>query len=127
MRASAFTLPPFEIAVGRRRAPLPRRELRTDDGATFDRELTVDATALSPLVTWGTNPGQGVPLGAAVPDPEQIPDEGERQAGAPSLGRARRDRRTRGLSAQPAAGSGRAASRAVRPSTWTWGSRRSRK
>src|SRR5213596_2817248 len=38
------------------------RELPTDDGATFDREITVDASALSPLVTWGTNPGQVVPV-----------------------------------------------------------------
>ena len=37
------------------------RELRTDDGATFDREITVDAGALSPLVTWGTKPGDGRP------------------------------------------------------------------
>jgi 3-isopropylmalate/(R)-2-methylmalate dehydratase large subunit len=45
------------------------RGLRTDDGATFDREITVDAGALSPLVSWGTNPGQVVPVTEAVPEP----------------------------------------------------------
>jgi 3-isopropylmalate/(R)-2-methylmalate dehydratase large subunit len=51
------------------------RELRTDDGATFDREITVDASALSPLVTWGTNPGQVVPVTEAVPEPQSETDE----------------------------------------------------
>src|SRR5205814_847642 len=41
------------------------RELRTDDGAVFDREITFDASALSPLVSWGTNPAQVVPVTAA--------------------------------------------------------------
>jgi 3-isopropylmalate/(R)-2-methylmalate dehydratase large subunit len=45
--------------------------LRTDDGATFDKEVTIDATSLTPFVTWGTNPGQGLPLSASVPDPQQ--------------------------------------------------------
>jgi 3-isopropylmalate/(R)-2-methylmalate dehydratase large subunit len=43
--------------------------LHTDDGAAFDREITVDASALSPLVSWGTNPGQVVPITDAVPEP----------------------------------------------------------
>jgi 3-isopropylmalate/(R)-2-methylmalate dehydratase large subunit len=43
--------------------------LRTDDGAAFDREITVDAGALSPLVSWGTNPGQVVSITDAVPEP----------------------------------------------------------
>jgi 3-isopropylmalate/(R)-2-methylmalate dehydratase large subunit len=51
------------------------RTLHTDDGAGFDRELTVDASALSPLVTWGTNPGQVVPVTDAVPDPRTETDE----------------------------------------------------
>jgi 3-isopropylmalate/(R)-2-methylmalate dehydratase large subunit len=51
------------------------RTLRTDDGAAFDREITVDASALSPLVTWGTNPGQVVPVTEAVPDPKTETDE----------------------------------------------------
>jgi 3-isopropylmalate/(R)-2-methylmalate dehydratase large subunit len=52
--------------------------LRTDADAEFDAEVTLDAAELTPFVTWGTNPGQGAPLGANVPDPEQIEDEGER-------------------------------------------------
>jgi 3-isopropylmalate/(R)-2-methylmalate dehydratase large subunit len=54
------------------------RELRTDDDAVFDAEVHIDADALTPFVTWGTNPGQGLPLGEAVPDPAAIVDEGER-------------------------------------------------
>jgi 3-isopropylmalate/(R)-2-methylmalate dehydratase large subunit len=59
--------------------------LRTDPGAVFDAEVYLDASALTPFVTWGTNPGQGVPLGAAVPDPETIADEGERRAAEKAL------------------------------------------
>jgi 3-isopropylmalate/(R)-2-methylmalate dehydratase large subunit len=46
------------------------RTLRTDEGATFDAEVVIDGDALTPYVTWGTNPGQGLPLGASVPDPD---------------------------------------------------------
>ena len=46
------------------------RELHTEDGARFDEEVVVDAAALSPLVTWGTTPGQVVPVTDAVPDPD---------------------------------------------------------
>jgi 3-isopropylmalate/(R)-2-methylmalate dehydratase large subunit len=46
------------------------RELHTDEDATFDREVVVDADALSPLVTWGTTPGHVVPVTEAVPEPE---------------------------------------------------------
>jgi 3-isopropylmalate/(R)-2-methylmalate dehydratase large subunit len=59
--------------------------LRTDDGAEFDTEVHLDAAMLSPFVTWGTNPGQGVPLADSVPDPELIFDEGERQAAEKAL------------------------------------------
>jgi 3-isopropylmalate/(R)-2-methylmalate dehydratase large subunit len=51
------------------------RELRTDPGATFDREMTVDAAALSPMVTWGTTPGMVVPVTDAVPEPSTEQDE----------------------------------------------------
>lgn len=54
--------------------------LRTDDGAEFDTEISIDAAKLSPFVTWGTNPGQGVPLSAAVPDPELMTDEARHAA-----------------------------------------------
>ncbi|GAB92441.1 3-isopropylmalate dehydratase large subunit [Gordonia rhizosphera] len=49
--------------------------LRTDPGAEFDAEVHIDASELTPFVTWGTNPGQGAPLGARVPDPDEITDE----------------------------------------------------
>jgi 3-isopropylmalate/(R)-2-methylmalate dehydratase large subunit len=61
----------FDDAVERWRA------LRSDDGASFDTEVAVDAAALSPMVTWGTTPGQVVPVTAAVPEPSS---EGEQRA-----------------------------------------------
>jgi 3-isopropylmalate/(R)-2-methylmalate dehydratase large subunit len=51
------------------------RSLRTDHGAEFDREMVVDAEALSPMVTWGTNPGMVVPVTEAVPEPQTEQDE----------------------------------------------------
>jgi len=51
------------------------RDLRTDDDAVFDAEVVIDATALTPYVTWGTNPGQSVQLGDTVPDPAQAGDD----------------------------------------------------
>ncbi|QVI21031.1 3-isopropylmalate dehydratase large subunit [Nocardia tengchongensis] len=59
--------------------------LKTDEGAVFDVEVHLDASALTPFVTWGTNPGQGAPLGDSVPDPEQIVDENERAAAEKAL------------------------------------------
>ncbi|APE36140.1 3-isopropylmalate dehydratase large subunit [Nocardia mangyaensis] len=59
--------------------------LRTDEGAEFDAEVHIDASALTPFVTWGTNPGQGLPLGATVPDPAQIADENERESAEKAL------------------------------------------
>jgi 3-isopropylmalate/(R)-2-methylmalate dehydratase large subunit len=53
------------------------RELRTEDGATFDREIVVDAGAVGPMVSWGTNPAQVVAVTEAVPDPRT---EGEQRA-----------------------------------------------
>ena len=61
------------------------RELRTDDDATFDAVVEIDAASLTPFVTWGTNPGQGAPLGDAVPDPESFGDESDRVAAARAL------------------------------------------
>jgi 3-isopropylmalate/(R)-2-methylmalate dehydratase large subunit len=61
------------------------RTLRTDDGASFDRELALDAANISPFVTWGTNPGQGLPLAGRVPDPAHIADEAERTAAERAL------------------------------------------
>ncbi|GII61986.1 3-isopropylmalate dehydratase large subunit [Sphaerisporangium krabiense] len=50
------------------------KSLRTDDDAVFDTVVEIDATTLSPFVTWGTNPGQGAPLNAAVPVPDETSD-----------------------------------------------------
>lgn len=55
-------------------------ELVSDDDAAFDAEIDIDASALTPFVTWGTNPGQGLPLSADVPDPESFPGENEKAA-----------------------------------------------
>ncbi len=53
------------------------KTLRSDDDATFDVEVDIDATKLTPFVTWGTNPGHGVPLGGSVPAPEDFDSEVE--------------------------------------------------
>ena len=50
------------------------RELHTDEGAEFDTEVAIDATALQPYVSWGTNPGQTLPIGASIPAPEDFDD-----------------------------------------------------
>ncbi|MFQ6395063.1 3-isopropylmalate dehydratase large subunit [Nocardia sp. KC 131] len=59
--------------------------LKTDEGASFDAEVHIDATTLTPFVTWGTNPGQGAPLGATVPDPARILDESARDSAEKAL------------------------------------------
>ncbi|HSK56945.1 MAG TPA: 3-isopropylmalate dehydratase large subunit [Jiangellales bacterium] len=73
----------IEYVRGRPHAPTGRdwdaaveywRTLRSDDDAVFDREVVLDASTMTPFVTWGTNPGQGVPLGGVVPDPADIED-----------------------------------------------------
>jgi 3-isopropylmalate/(R)-2-methylmalate dehydratase large subunit len=51
------------------------RTLKTDEGAAFDHEITVDASAISPLVTWGTTPGQVVGVAGEVPAPASETDE----------------------------------------------------
>ncbi|MFC4555621.1 3-isopropylmalate dehydratase large subunit [Georgenia faecalis] len=61
------------------------RTLHSDDDAVFDTEVVLDAADLEPFVTWGTNPGQGLPLSASVPDPEQIAEESERVAAERAL------------------------------------------
>ena len=48
------------------------KTLVTDDDAVFDEEIVLDASTMTPFVTWGTNPGQGVPLGAAGPDARRL-------------------------------------------------------
>jgi 3-isopropylmalate/(R)-2-methylmalate dehydratase large subunit len=61
------------------------RTLRTDEDAVFDREVHIDAASLTPYVTWGTNPGQGLPISERVPDPAAIADEGDRRAAEQAL------------------------------------------
>src|ERR1700748_544855 len=73
----------FEYLKGRPNAPQGAdwdaaveywKTLSTDEGAVFDQEVTIDATTLTPYVTWGTNPGQALPLGASVPAPGETKD-----------------------------------------------------
>ncbi|MFF1541379.1 3-isopropylmalate dehydratase large subunit [Microbacterium sp. NPDC058269] len=61
------------------------RTLPTDEGATFDAEVFIDADQLEPFVTWGTNPGQGSSLSASVPNPAEIVDPNERAAAERAL------------------------------------------
>ncbi len=84
----------FEFLKGRPHAPKAAdwdaavqawSELHTDEGAEFDTQVYIDAATLSPFVTWGTNPGQGVPLSAAVPDPEMMVDDDAKQAAEKAL------------------------------------------
>jgi 3-isopropylmalate/(R)-2-methylmalate dehydratase large subunit len=96
--ARAGMIAPYEITFaylqGRDHAPKGAewddavaawRELRTDDDASFDAEVDIDADTITPFVTWGTNPSQGLPLSALVPDPERIVDENERIAAEKAL------------------------------------------
>jgi 3-isopropylmalate/(R)-2-methylmalate dehydratase large subunit len=98
----------FAYLEGREHAPKGKdwdaavarwRELRTDEGATFDRTLTLDGGAIEPMITFGTNPGMGIPITGRVPSPADAPDGAQRAAldkalrymdltpGAPLLGR----------------------------------------
>jgi 3-isopropylmalate/(R)-2-methylmalate dehydratase large subunit len=61
------------------------RQLRTDDDAVFDHEVVIDASTLAPFVTWGTNPGQGVPLSATVPSPDDFSDPVDKAAAERAL------------------------------------------
>jgi len=69
----------FEWVIGRPAAPATTpgewRSLRTDEGASFDREVVVDASAVRPMVGWGTNPGMVVPVTEFVPEPHSDQDE----------------------------------------------------
>ena len=56
------------------------RQLPTDEGATYDKSIAIDATALEPMITFGTNPGMGIPITGAVPDPSDITDPLERES-----------------------------------------------
>ena len=74
----------FAYLRGRRHAPTGRawdeavarwRTLRTDDGATFDREVSFDAADIAPMITYGTNPGMGMPVTGRIPEPAGPSDE----------------------------------------------------
>ncbi len=84
----------FAYLEGRRHAPRGKarvtaleawRALATDADATFDSEVLVDAAGLRPHVTWGTNPGQVVPIDGSVPYPDSFETPGEREAAARAL------------------------------------------
>jgi 3-isopropylmalate/(R)-2-methylmalate dehydratase large subunit len=84
----------FAYLEGRARAPRGAdweaavadwRTLVTDEGATFDKEVVIDASGLTPHVSWGTNPGQVAPIGASVPDPEAMTDPAAREAAERAL------------------------------------------
>ncbi len=82
----------FEYIKGKPHAPENFDEavaywstLYTDADAKFDVEVSLDANELEPFVTWGTNPGQGLPLNANVPDPAEISDPEERSAAQRAL------------------------------------------
>jgi 3-isopropylmalate/(R)-2-methylmalate dehydratase large subunit len=61
------------------------KELPTEDGATFDQEVDIDAAAISPMVTWGTNPGMVVQVTDSVPDPAQMDSQADREAAERAL------------------------------------------
>ena len=84
----------FEYLKGRAHAPQGKdwedaveywKSLPTDDGATFDAEVFLDANILDPFVTWGTNPGQGVSLNDVVPAPSSFADPNENAAAQRAL------------------------------------------
>lgn len=84
----------FDYLEGRPHAPVGAdwdeavaywKTLPTDEGATFDAEVNLDANELEPFVTWGTNPGQGVSLSDVVPSPEDFADPNERAAAERAL------------------------------------------
>ena len=61
------------------------KTLPTDEGAEFDTVVEIDGSALTPFITWGTNPGQGLPLSANVPDPEDFTNESDKAAAEKAL------------------------------------------
>jgi 3-isopropylmalate/(R)-2-methylmalate dehydratase large subunit len=56
------------------------RRLPGDDGAAYDKSVTLDGSALQPMVTYGTNPGMGAPITGRVPDPDSVPDPAQKRA-----------------------------------------------
>ena len=84
----------FEYLKGRAHAPVGAdwdaavadwRTLTTDDDAVFDQEVVIDASALAPYVTWGTNPAQSVTIDASVPDPKSFPEAAQQESATRAL------------------------------------------
>jgi len=84
----------FAYLEGRTHAPSGRaweqalddwRSLPTDADATFDKEVHLDAAAIAPHVSWGTNPAQVVPLSGSIPSPDDFADPNERDSAARAL------------------------------------------
>jgi len=84
----------FDYIAGRRFAPQAAawdaavsqwRALATDDGAVYDRVLTLNADDLAPMITYGTNPGMGMPITGTIPDPVDLTDTSARQTLAKAL------------------------------------------
>jgi len=61
------------------------RSLPTDAGASYDREIVLEAPSIVPFVTWGTNPGQGLPIDGIVPDPSEFADAADASAAQRAL------------------------------------------
>ena len=84
----------FEFLEGKEYAPSGKafdeavarwRSLPTDDGAAYDKTMTLDVNELAPMITFGTNPGMGIPITERVPDPERMTDLSQRTATAKAL------------------------------------------
>jgi 3-isopropylmalate/(R)-2-methylmalate dehydratase large subunit len=79
----------FEYLAGRPRAPQGAdwekavarwRQLPSDEGAVYDKTITIDVAKLEPMITWGTNPGQGVAITQPIPDPSSVSDANQSAA-----------------------------------------------
>jgi len=79
----------YEYLAGRECAPSGEawdraienwRGVATDDGSTFDSSITLEVSSLEPMITYGTNPGMGIPITGRTPDPGDMTDDGQRQA-----------------------------------------------
>jgi 3-isopropylmalate/(R)-2-methylmalate dehydratase large subunit len=84
----------YEFLAGRRFAPKGAdwdaavarwKQLPTDEGATYDRSVTIDGSALEPMITFGTNPGMGMSISSVIPDPSAVSDPMERDSLAKAL------------------------------------------
>jgi 3-isopropylmalate/(R)-2-methylmalate dehydratase large subunit len=61
------------------------RSLPSDEGAAYDKSITLDASALEPMITYGTNPGMGMKISARIPDPADLPEASQKAALEKSL------------------------------------------